>query len=252
MYTKMMQNRIDDELAKIDYVYDEADGKTLHEMFEKISCQCGVSYHYLSEIANILTPNASKIVLEFFDRFQSEGVRAFLLPQLLYDYGKSFPDPKIILNGYLRFKQSPVYISEKGKSSPAYIYARYDNALKKMKPKKIKTGLEALVACPRDVIYLPLTMRMLASWKSSAVEAQLSRYFYPATITAQEFGLPEDAVDFFPPVSFMRKELLYYAIASSVYFPTEENIANVQKYLVSDDQNLRMAAQKAMRKISPE
>jgi hypothetical protein len=249
MYTKMVQDRINKELAKIDYVYDEIDGSLLREMFEKINDQCGSSYHYLCEIANRLTPNASKIVLEYFDRFHSEGVRAFLLPQLLYD--KNFPDARIILNGYLRFKNSPEYISGKDKPSSAYIYVRYDNALKKLKPKKLKTELESFVAYPRDVIYLPFTMRMLASWKSSAVEAQLGRYFNPTKITAQEFGLPEDSADFFPPVSSMRKELLFFAIAASVYYPSRENIANVQKYLVSDDQNLRMAAQKAIKKIYP-
>ena len=249
MYRQFIQYQISQEIAKTDFFYDEADGNLLREMFEKMNRQCGSNYHYLAEIAYHLTPGASQIVLEYFDRFHSEGVRAFLLPQLLYD--KNVPDARIILDGYLRFKSSPDYISGKDQPAPLYISARYDNALKKLKPKKLKAGLEELVVCPRDVVYLPFTMKMLASWKSSAVEMQLSRYFDPMTIPTQEFGLPEDSAHFFPPVSSMRKELLYYAIACSVYYPSDENITNVQKLLVSDDQNLRLAAQKAMNRLSP-
>ena len=248
MYTRFIQYQINQEIAKINYVYDEADGTLLREMFEKMNRQCGSSYHYLAEIVYHLTPGASRIVLEYFDRFHSEGVRAYLLPQLLLD--KNLPDARIILDGYLRFKHSPDYISGKDKPAPAYISTRYDDALKKLKPKKLKAELEAFAACPRDVVYLPFTMRMLASWRSPVVEQQLRRYFDPATISAQEFGLPEDSGDFFPSVSSMRKELLFFAIACSVYYPSDENIGNVQKLLVSDDQNLRMAAKKAMKKLS--
>ena len=248
MYTRFIQYQIDQEIAKTEYVYDEADGALLREMFEKMNCQCGSSYHYLAEIVFHLTPGASWIVLEYFERFHSEGVRAFLLPQLLYD--KNLPDARIILDGYLRFKNSPDYISGKDKPAPVYISASYDSALKKLKPKKLKAELEALVAYPRDVVYLPFTMRMLASWRSPVVEQQLRRYFDPTTISVQEFGLPEDSAHFFPPVSSMRKELLFFAIACSVYYPSVENITNVRQFLVSDDQNLRIAAQKAMKRLS--
>lgn len=247
MYDCVMLNSILAEINQTAYCYGEEDRVLLQEMLECINQKFGTDYHYLAEIASILIPGASEIVLCYFDRFQSESVRGYLTGQLAFDKP---PDCDIILyKGYLRFKNSDMYISRNWKPSPAHIHSRYDNALRRLRPRRLRKELSELAECPRDVVYLPFTTRMAASWKLPSFEKLIRRYFSAMTIPAQEFGLSEDMEDSYPQLPFMREQLLFSAISWATYYPTEENESSLRALLTDKDPNVQAAAQKALNNL---
>ena len=111
---------------------------------------------------------SGEIMREYIELFESEYVRAYLIPQLVYDKVKNCADT--VIGMYMHFKASDYYIAKAGKPMPAAICVRYDNAFRQLKPKKMQNRLLELAHYPVDAFYLPLTMRMLASWKSEEME----------------------------------------------------------------------------------
>lgn len=248
MKSVLLQELIKREMHQTDFIYNDDDRAILSRMFDDLNSKTGANYHYLAEIAFQLAPNIGTIILPYFDLFHSESVRAYLVPQLVFDKIPSCDS--VIYNGYLRFKQSSFYIPEKGKAAPTHICTRYDQAFKTLKPKKLKDELGQLANHPRDIVYLPFTMKMLASWKYPDLEKQIVRYFSAMTLPSEEFGIPKETEYFFPTISFMRKQLLLYAISCSVYYPSSEIKEHLQSLLTYHDSDIQMAAKKSFKKVS--
>lgn len=244
MKTKFIQDQIYKEQHQIDYLYDSGDRALLQELFSCLNRTLGSDYHYLAEIAYQCVPGGSSIVQSFFDRFSSEGVRAYLLPQLLLD--KPLSCDKAVYNGYLRFKNSDAYIAEKGTPAPAHIYASYDNAFKALKPKRLQNELICFANCPRDVVYLPFTMKMVASWRPPDFEKLIIRYLSATKMTQREFG---GSIDSLPNLDYMRKQVLFTAISCAAFYPSERIIELLQGFLNDEDENIRFSSQKALKKI---
>ena len=119
MKSVLLQELIKREMHQTDFIYNDDDRAILSRMFDDLNSKTGANYHYLAEIAFQLAPNIGTIILPYFDLFHSESVRAYLVPQLVFDKIPSCDS--VIYNGYLRFKQSSFYIPEKGKSCPTEI-----------------------------------------------------------------------------------------------------------------------------------
>ena len=250
MHTKLIQDQIAREINKIDYIYDDYDRDLLAKMFKRIRQSVGAQYNYLAEIALHPTPNASTIVLPFFEQFHSESVRAFLLPQITLDNPKLYGE--VIYNGYIKFKNSSCYISDKGRPAPTHIFSRYDKALIKTKPHALKWELFSLAKNPRDIIYLPSTMKTLASWRFQEMGEQVNRYFSAMTMSDLEFGFTKTLEDSYPTLHFMRRQLLFFAITCSPYYPTEQTVSNLRVWITSTDLDIRNAAKKALKVIDEE
>lgn len=241
-YNKVLLDSIEREKKGVDYCYHEKDGMVLKKMLIDINESLGTDFHYLAEIDAFDIHGSGQIMARYLGQFQSESIRAYLIPQLVSDGIDQCAD--IVLQSYLHFKKSDEYIANQGKPSPAHIYVRYDNAFRRLKPKRLKAELLALSYNPRDAFYLPLTMRMLASWKLPAMEEILLSYLDGSKIADESVGLPSGAENYFPRLSSFQRELKFTAIEGLKYYPTERNIELIRMYLNNPDKDISMAAKK--------
>lgn len=153
----------------------------------------------------------------------------------------------MILQLYLRFQSSDEYIAAPGAPAPAHIYTRYDDAFRRLRPKKLSKDLVALAHSPRDAFYLPFTMRMLASWKLPEMKNILISYAMSDSITAQEVRLCDDGKEYFPPLEFIRRELKFTAIEGLKYYPSEETIRLIASLAAGADKSIKTAVNKTLK-----
>jgi len=246
MYYKIIKDKIEEEKKRKREMYSLHDEVILKEMLKEINLQFGTSLKYLSEVEMFTVPRAGKIVSQYFNRFQSETIRAYLLPWIVSD--KIENCATIVYDAYNHFKESDEYISAPGKPSPAHIHVRYDNAFIRLKPKRMREKLILLANNPRDAFYLPFTVRMLASWKTPSLEKKLIEYMNSAGITAESVGIT-DSEDWYPSIYYIRRELLFTGIQGLQYYSSKEAKEEIEKYCNVPDVDIRTAAQKAMKRV---
>ena len=240
----ILNARIEREKQKMDYYCPPTDRTLLQKMMQEINIKFGTNIEYIAQIDYYNIHGAGLIYSKYLDLFTSESVRAYLIPQIASD--KAADCEEKIINSYFRFKNSKDYISGQGKPAPAYIYVRYDNAIKQIKPKKSTNILLELAENPRDAFYLPLTMRMLASWRIPKMEGVLLKYLKTDNTTAEMISLPEHHEGYYPALTFVRRELLFTAIYGLRYYINEENKSEIQAYVSSGDRDISEAAQKTI------
>lgn len=246
-YDKIILDKIENEKKGIDYCCNEEDKGILNEMFEEINSKCGTHLEYLAEIDSYRIPNSGFIIIKYLDKFNSESVKGYLIPQIVSD--KVNGCAEIILSSYLHFKQSKEYISDPGEPSPSHIYVRYDNAFRTLKPRRLSSKLIILISNPRDAFYLPFTMRMLAAWRLPQLENILYSYINSECITLESVGLSTINDNYFPPISFIRRELLFSAIDCLKYYPTAYSLEILRKYSSNSDRDISVASKKALQYI---
>ena len=236
---------IEREKNGTDYICPETDKALLHELLNEINSHAGTDFQYLAELDAFNIPGSGQIVARYITGFSSETVRGFLIPQIVAD--RVTDCDKQILQLYLHFKSSDEYISKPGCPAPAHIYVRYDDAFRKLKPKRLAEDLLKLAGDPRDAFYLPLTMRMLASWRLPEMYDLLIRYSSSDKLTAHDVGIYDGGdVPFYPPLEAIKRELRFTAINGLKYFPTSEAIAVIKSFAASADQDIRTAANKTL------
>lgn len=247
-YSKILLNNIEQEIKGLDYIYPKADKELLHRLLEEINTYAGTNFHYLAELDAFNIPGSGKIIAKYITNFSSESVKGILIPQMVSDKVKNCD--KLIIQLYLHFKSSNEYIARPGEPAPAHIYVRYDNAIKRLKPKKYAKELLALARNPRDAFYLPFTMRMLASWKLSEMKNLLISYSTDDCFTAQDVGIYDDEQQYFPPFESMKRELKFTAIDGLKYYPSKEVADLITPFLSSCDKDVRAAAKRTLKVIN--
>lgn len=244
-YNKVLLDSIDRERKGVDYICPESDKKVLEKMIDKINKNCGTDYHFLAEIDAFNIPESGKIMVQYLEQFQSESIRSYLIPQIVSDRVQDCA--RIVLSSYLHFKNSDEYISAPCKPAPAHIYTRYDNAFRVLKPKKLKEELFSLACNPRDAFYLPFSMRMLASWKIPDLERVFTSYMDSSNITHESVGLPAQSENYYPSLSFIRRELIFTAIDCLKHFPSENTLKLIKRCMNDPDKDICSAAKKTLR-----
>lgn len=241
----LLQRGIADEIAYRDFIFNDEDYRLLQTMIAEINA-LGYDVHYLAEIEEFRLPKSGEIIKKYINEYISEATRAYLIPQMVID--KVDDCAKLVLDLYLHFKDSDEYISKPEKPAPAHIYVRYDNAFKRLKPKRLKNQLIKLVSNPRDAFYLPFTVRMLASWKQEDIKYILMSYLDGSSITAGSIGLYDDENrPFYPSLAFVIRELKFTAIDGLKYYPSIEIIELIKQYTIDSDLDVRTAAKRTMR-----
>ena len=247
-YNKVLLDKIDNEKNGVDYICQGNDILVLEEMFGEINYCCGTNIRYLAEIDFMDIVGSGTIMAKYIDRFHSESVRCYLLPQIVSD--KVADSASIIIKSYFHFKESDEYISSPNEPAPAHIYVRYDNAFRKLKSKAIKSELVKLAYYPRDVFYLPFTMVMLASWKVPELEQVFLSYLDDSYVTNELLGLPRQDQCYYPSASHIKRELNFTAIACLKYYPSIKVLAKLNEYSSSEDNDIRLAVNKTMRTLN--
>lgn len=235
---------IDQEKKGREYVTSDADKELLKDLMMKISLSTREDIQYLAQLDNLSIHGIGKIVEEYIESFESEFVKSCLLDFLVTDKTKDCD--KLIYQLYLQFKETDSYLSPTGKSAPLGIIVRYDNAFKRLKPKKLKYELCSLAHYPRDVFYLPLTIRMIASWRIPEIERLLISYLDSSNITPQSVGVSKE----YPALSFIRREIKFTAIHGLRYYPSYDNLELISHFLQSEDPDVVMATKKTLHFMS--
>lgn len=245
IYNKVLLESIINEKEGTDYAYTNADRKILEQLLADINEFALTDFHYLAELDTFNIPQTGPIIARYIKRFKSESVRGYLVPQMVSDRIKDCD--KLVLELYLHFRESEEYISEPNSPSPAHIYVRYDNAFKKLKPKRLKDDLVELAYNARDAFYLPFTMRMLASWKIPEIKEILISYLECSNITAESVGIEENEKKFYPSLESIKRELKFTALDGLKYYPTDDVFKIVQKYTGDADDDIGMLAKKSLK-----
>ena len=244
---KLLLDSIEKEKRGTEYCYGKNDKELLKLLFNDINNTLGTNISYLAEVDAFVIPNSGPIIARYIKKFESESVRGYLIPKIAHD--KVEDCDTIILDSYLHFKRSNEYIPDQGKPAPAHIYVRYDNAFARIKPRTIKKELLQLARNPRDAFYLPLTVRMLSSWKTPELENVLFSYIDGNNITHAELGLPEQSDNYYPSVNSIRRELKINSLLNLKYYNSERAIDLVVKHSNDTDKDIRLAAKKVLKYI---
>lgn len=243
-YSRVLLASIEREKRGLDYIYPKADKKLLHKLFGEINRYAGTDYHYLAELDTFNIPGTGGIVAKYITEFSSEGVKGYLIPQMVSDKIKDCD--KLIFQLYMQFRLSDEYMAKPGEPAPAHIYVRYDDAFRKLKPKRLAKDLMGLAHSPRDAFYLPFTMRMLASWKMPEMKDLLLSYCAKDSFSAQDVGIYDDKQQYFPPLEFMKRELTFTAIYGLKYYPSEEVKSVITSLAASADKDIESAAKRTL------
>ena len=247
-YNPLLLDDIESEKNGTDFCYPEEDKAVLQEMLGEINQYAGTDFHYLAELNSFNIHGSGEIMVRYIHRFLSEWIRAIIIWQLVSDKLKDCD--KLTLQMYLHFKASDEYISEPGCSDPAHIYVTYDNAIRKLKPKRLKKDLLELARNPRDAFYLPFTMRMLASWKMPEMKDILISYASPESITAQDVGLKDSEKPYFPSLDYIKRELIFTAIDGLKYYPSPEVRDVITSFEASADKDIQSAAKRTLKVLT--
>lgn len=248
MYNSVLNDLINREKAGIDYVCSGQDRVTLNELMSIINSQLGTNIEYLAELDAFHVRGAGRIIADHIEKFESESVRAYLIPQLFMDKVKD--SDRLVLSLYQRFRKSGEYIAKAGMPAPAHIYTRYDNAFRKMKSKRIVADLLDVVSFPRDAFYLPQTVKMLASWKVPALKKSLLRFAVRGNVSVNDIDLFDDGFVYYPSYSYICRELRFTAIDGLQQYPSDEVLDILEDCALDADVDIQKAARKVLKKIA--
>lgn len=246
IYGKVIADMIEKEKQGKSYRYNKHDRIILEAMISEINQKLGTNLEYLCQIDFYSLKNCSDIILKYIHRFESEGVKGYLIPNLVVDKTENIEE--VILKLYFQFKNSEFYISPANAPSSAHIYVRYDNAFRSLKPKKLKKELFDLVSNPRDAAYLPLTVKMLSSWKIPEIKNLLLLYLDGSMITNDSIGIYTDG-NYYPSLENIKRQLKFTAIGGLKYYPTDEIIDIINGYTNNEDKDIAKAAKKSLEYI---
>ena len=245
MNTKVLQDSIENEKNGIEYRCSSSDRVILDELFAELNAMCQTNFHYLAELDAYSIRGAGELFLKYIDRFESEYIRAILMTQIVEDGVKN--DEQVALRLYRHFKNSDEYISTQNQPSPAHIYAKYDNAFAKLKPKRLKDELLSLIGTPRAACYLPLMVQMVASWKIPELQEVLIYYLDGSDITAESVGVPADADGYYPSIDFIKRQVKFSAIAGLKYYQCDKVKELMKECSADADKDIAQAAKKVIK-----
>lgn len=245
MYGAVLRYNIENEKHGRDYSYSPSDKKLLKKMFREINRSLGTHIRYLAEMDAFIYHGSGEIVAQYIKQFETESVRAILLAQIIAD---KIPDCDLLTYElYMHFKCSDSYISQPFKPSPLYITGSYDNAFNRLRPRRLKAELLELARSPRDAEYLPLTMRMLASWRTPQMLDILLAYADSDRLTSEDVGLdPNDDRRRAPTLETIKRNLKFTAIAGLKYYTTLEAKSVLNRFSAYDDKDFREVAEKSL------
>lgn len=248
MHEAVLRDAIKKEISGEDYCYSASDKVLLGKMFAEINRTLGTDIRYIVEMDAFIFHGSGEIVARYITQFETEGVRAYLLEQIIAD---KVPDCDLLTYElYKHFKSSESYISQPQAPAPAHIYVRYDNTFRRLRPRRLKAELLELARSPRDAEYLPFTMRMLASWRVPQMHDILLSYAESDRLTPADVGLdPNDDLRRAPTLDTIKRNLKFTAIAGLKYYATPEAKAVLDRFAASDDKDFRDAAEKSLASI---
>lgn len=227
----ILSMRMNDEL--LDPPYPVEDHKILDLLLDEINSIHGTSFSTHVELASLRIPGAGEIVAKYISQFSSEFIKMELLHHMVTDKIKNCG--QLLLQLYADYKL-------KAPSMPPYPCKEecYDNAFRRLRSKRIKNELAALINNPIDAFALPLTTRMVASWKIPSLKDRFIEYVEIQNSPMAE-GLKE-----FENYDFFCRELRFSALDGLKYYPSDEVVKLLKQYTENDDVDVRECANSSL------
>ena len=248
VYGSLLNFLISEELRDGKNWYSQADWITFREMIGEVNRKLGTNMIYWSEFSYLRPEGAEDILLEFMDMFEAEDIRAELAFQIA-----SNPKTKNLLSAfdaYLLFRKSQLYGFYCDKAEQFVTTNKYDNAIWREKPKKRKYELLEILSSPLDAAHLPITAKMVASWKMPEMEPLLWKYADDEYLESLDFGLSDEEKILFEKIVGVHKETIrYIGYVGLKYYPSEKVEALYQKLLLSENEDYRYCAKKGIRHL---
>ena len=243
MYNAILRDSIESEKNEREYLCSDYDRKLLNEMLCEINLKFGTDLHYLAELDAYRVVGSGEILQRYIGKFEGHFIKAIIITHIACE---RLPNAaELAIAAYRNFQESDEYISMPNEPAPAHIYVRYDNAIRKLKPKKYKYELLELLRTPRDAIYLPFTLRMVASWQLSEFEEVLHDFLKCDSLTEFDIGI-KPGLNYYPPLAYFKRELKFAAITGLSYYPCERSRTVIEGFINDDDFDIRSAAKKAL------
>ena len=243
-----LEDLINKEKAGIRYACSKEDRNILDSMFSEINLRLGTDLHYLAELDYYYYYDIGDILLRYVDCFSSEEVKAYLIPQLVWNKVKNCS--QIILRLYMNFKKTKDYVSNDPDVTIPICY-RYDDAFKHLRSRKIKEQLLELAHNPRDVYYLFNSVKMLASWRIPEMETLLKEYIDSEHYTPEDFLIFDTddkcVMNEFRVMKLYLNDVGLYGLR---YYPTRDNYNLVASFLSSESELKRDLATKTLSKMN--
>ncbi len=232
---------IRDEKLKRDFCYSKHDKKILNKIFKQISDELSINVKYLCELYFLEIPGCGSIINQYIREFESETVKAYIVHHIVDDRIKDCE--RILLNLYYSYKKSSEYIGVSKCYSP-FISVIYDNLFKQLKPKTIAHELIELGENPFDYFSLPLTMRMVASWKMYEMYELSVLYLSEDISYIDNFLAKNHNNDWRPTPHFIKRQITFTAIDNLKYFQSNDSYKILKKLSNNTDDDIRYLAKK--------
>lgn len=254
IYPQLLATAIIEERHGVLYTSLGDDQNVLKRMCDEINetyPDYPYKFNYLAEIERIGLPvGAGAILMKYIHQFESEVMRAALLPSV-------YPDRKIIpgldrtiLDLYHHFRASSFYLLSPGFTpkhpvvGSDYIYIAYDNALKWATTRKTLPEVLELLKYRREVFILAITERTIAKkWAPPELGEIMAAHLLNTSVTKSDVCLPETGICL-PDLEHIVVQSCFNAIDCLRYYPSKENLEIVRGYISHKNKELGKFAEK--------
>ncbi len=103
-YSKVLLDSIARKKAGLDYICGERDRYILDMLVRDINTHFNLDIHYIAELDSFNIIGSGSIIAQYINKFESESVRSYLIPQIVYD--KIDNVERLIIDLYRKFKTS--------------------------------------------------------------------------------------------------------------------------------------------------
>lgn len=231
-YEKKLNYYIELEKSGRLFDYSRNDRKILDEMFSIINKEFDYDVHYISQLYFYKYYGTGNIINNYIEGFDSEKIKSYLSRQMVCE--KVDNCAKKIMNLYLHFKNTDEY-KALDRDVNFVTCLNYDWNFMELRSRKIKRELLELASNLRDATYLMGTMKMISTWRLQEMEImaknhlEIEKYSFKDLMIEESDPLSNDSLRVFK--SYL-EELGLYCLR---YYPTDENIKIIEKYLYPEN-----------------
>lgn len=227
----LLSLRIEEELDNSPLLKE--DQAILSSLLHEINDRLGTSISTFAELASLHLHGCGEIVAKYILLFSSESAKMELLHHMVYDRIDHCGD--LLLHLYKHYLQSKATISD--------VLCReefYDNAFWRLKSKRIANDLLELIRDPANAYALPLTLKMLSSWKYPCLlECLLGFVDFDNSCEA-------DHLKAYHNYHFICRELRISALSCLRYYPNPEVLTLLNEYANDIDSDIRKCAENSL------
>ena len=218
---------IEDEALGISYKKNPYDRELLKQLLSEINLQNNTNYRYLAQLDILIIENINHIIIKYIHEFKSSHIKAILLKQLFY--GNDYEKIDIAIKLYNEFKESKDYISDISYPAPNHIITIYDNLLSNLSNKTDKEKISCIFDNPRDLYYLPLTVKQLTKIKNNKVKEILTKCLNPGYIT-RKIGSEFKDDNYDPSLSVLKYKLTLLSLECLKYYHEDAIYELIKKF----------------------